>query len=118
MSEIQLKLSEILNSSPNSSWKDPVTDIISNFLIILNPIHLDVVVKNFEIFGLTEHLEPIIDSLWKTNAPSIPVLKKQMLRQYDYPELRELDDLEDWRKIIKVWELVKNKNKLRYHVVL
>jgi hypothetical protein len=70
------------------------------------------------MFGLAEHLEPIIYSLWKTNAPSIPLFKKQLLNEHDYPELKQLDDFNDWRKVIKTWGLVRDKKKIRYHVVL
>jgi hypothetical protein len=117
MSEIQLKLLQILNSSSDSHWKDPVSSMIPHFLIFLNPIQLDVVVKNFQMFGLAEHLEPIIDSLWKTNAQYIPLFKNGLLSEHDYPELKQLD-FNDWRKVIKSWELVSNKNKIRYHTVL
>jgi hypothetical protein len=116
MSEIQLKLSQILNSS-NGSWKDPVSSMIPHFLILLNPIQLEVVVKNFQMFGLTKHLEPIIDSLWKTNASYIPLFKNGLLNIHDYPELKQLD-FNDWRKVIKTWELVRNKNNIRYHAGL
>ena len=116
MSEIQLKLSQILNSS-NGSWKDPVSSMIPHFLILLNPIQLEVVVKNFQKFRLAEHLEPIIDSLCKTNAQYIPLFKNGLLSEHDYPELKQLD-FNDWRKVIKTWELVRDKNKIRYHIAL
>jgi hypothetical protein len=69
------------------------------------------------MFGLTKHLEPIIDSLWKTNASYIPLLKNGLLNIHDYPELKQLD-FNDWRKVIKTWELVRNKNNIRYHTGL
>jgi hypothetical protein len=112
--EIQSKLSESFSSSDNNISKVQIFDSMSYNLLLLLPTHLNVIFKNFQMFGLTKQIEPILDSLWKTNSHFIPLA----LRSYSYPELQKLDNFKDWRKVVKVWDIIKEKHKLRYHLVI
>lgn len=77
----------------------------------LSPENIIGMLKTFEIYGLRQSAEAVVDCLWKISYPMLPLI---------YPEYSSLEAnlLRDWRKVIGMFPSVADWRKTAVQLAL
>jgi hypothetical protein len=95
MQEIYLKLyqSKILKILTDDNEGQILIHLFSNNANGLRPENIIEMLKTFELYGLRENIEKLMDPLWKLSYPILPFVHSHY-RRYNTKELK------DWRRVI------------------